>query len=71
MDTRTKKKEKPRGIGFLVHTIRALHLPWLWIVLGLGVNLYLNHLMLDLPDTTADLLQGQFTGGALTRAILF
>lgn len=71
MDTRTKKKEKPQGIGFLVRTIRALHLPWLWIVLGLGVNLYLNHLMLDLPDTTADLLQGQFTGGALTRAILF
>lgn len=71
MDTQIKKREKPQGIRSLVRTIRGLRLPWLWIVLGLGVNLALNQLMLDLPDTTADLLQGQFTGGALTRAILF
>ena len=71
MDTQTKRKEKPQGIRSLVRTIRGLRLPWLWIALGLGLNLYLNHLMLDLPDATADLLQGQFSGGALTRAILF
>ncbi len=71
MDTQIKKREKPQGIRSLIRTIRGLRLPWLWIVLGLGVNLALNQLMLDLPDTTADLLQGQFTGGALTRAILF
>ena len=71
MDTQTKNKEKPQGMRSLVRTIRGLRLPWLWIALGLGLNLYLNHLMLDLPDATADLLQGHFTGGALTRAILF
>ena len=71
MDTQKREKAKPKGLKSLLHTIRDLRLPWLWIALGLGLNLILNQLMLDLPDTTADLLGGQLSGGALTRAILY
>lgn len=69
MDTQTK--EKAHGWRALMRTIKNLRLPWLWIITGLALNLALNTLLLRLPDTTADLLGGQLSGGALARAITF
>ena len=67
----TQKKAKPGSWRSLFRTIRKLKLSWLWIAIALVLNLVLNDLMLDLPDTTADLLGGQLTGAALTKAILY
>ena len=39
--------------------------------MGLGLNLILNNLLLDLPDLTANLMSGQISGKSLTEAILF
>lgn len=64
-------KSKNGSWRALLRTIRRLRLPWVWIVVGLSLKLVLNDLMLDLPDTTADLLGGQLTGAALTKAILY
>ena len=65
--------EKPGRDGWkaLFRTLEELKLPWGWIIIGLSINLLLNQLMLDLPDTTADLMSGQLTGSALTKAILY
>ena len=65
--------EKPRSGSWkaLFGTIKRLRLPWLWIVIGLGLNLVLNSLLLKLPNTTADLLSGQLTGSAYTQAISY
>ena len=71
METQTIKRRKAGGWKDLFHTIRALRLPWIWIIVGLGLNLWLNNMLLKLPDTTADLLSGDFSGGALTKAILY
>ena len=71
METQENKKPKRDGWAALFRTIRNLRLPWAWIVVGLTLNLGLNHLLLDLPDTTADLMSGQITGSALTKAILY
>lgn len=71
METQTIKPRKAGGWKDLFHTIRALRLPWIWIIVGLGLNLGMNNMLLDLPDTTADLLSGDFSGGALTKAVLY
>lgn len=39
--------------------------------IGLGLNLGVNQLLLQLPDTTADLLGGNLGAAALTKAILY
>ncbi len=68
-----KPKEKPAGSGWkpFIRTVKALRLPWLWIILGLGLNLYLSNLMLKMPDTTAALLGGDLSGQALWQAVRF
>ena len=71
MDTQRSVKPKRDDWGALFRTISKLKLPWLWIVVGLSLNLILNHLLLKLPDTTADLMGGQLDGRALTDAILY
>ena len=71
METQTSVKPKRDDWGALVWTIKKLRLPWVWIIVGLSLNLILNHLLLKLPDTTADLLGGELTGQALTKAILY
>lgn len=71
MDTQTKEKTKRDNWGALFRTLGKLHLPWVWIIIGLSINLILNNLMLDLPDMTADLMSGKVTGAALTKAIMF
>lgn len=71
MDTQTKKKKKRDSWRPLFRTIRRLRLPWGWLVAGLSVNLILNHLLLKLPDTTADLLGGELSGKAMTSAIMY
>ena len=71
MDTQEKVRKKPDGWKALFRTIGALHLPWLWIAVGLGLNLVLNNLLLELPDTTADLLGGQLDSASVTKAILY
>ncbi len=65
------KKKKRDDWGELLRTIRKLHLPWGWIVVGLSLNLLLSELMLKLPSTTADLMSGNISGAALTKAILY
>lgn len=71
MDIETNEKMTRDGFKALFRTIGKLHLPWFWIMVGLVLNLILNDMMLDLPDTTADLMSGQLTGSALTKAILY
>ena len=71
MDTQVKKKPKRDDWAALFRTLKKLKLPWLWIVVGLGLNLILNNLLLDLPDLTANLMSGQISGKSLTEAILF
>ena len=66
-----KKQRKTDGWKPFFRTIKNLHLPWGWILIGLSINLALNQLLLDLPDTTANLMSGELTGSALTKAILY
>ena len=71
MDTQKSARPKRDDWGALFRTISKLKLPWLWIIVGLSLNLILNHLLLKLPDTTADLMGGQLNGRTLTDAILY
>lgn len=71
METQENKKPGRDGWAALFRTIRNLRLPWVWIAVGLTLNLGLNHLLLDLPNTTAELMSGQVTGSALLKAILY
>ena len=71
METQTSVKPKRDDWGALFRTIKKLKLPWIWIIVGLSLNLILNNLLLKLPDTTADLLSGQLSSQALMGAILY
>ena len=71
MDTQEKVRRKQGSWKALFRTIRDLRLPWVWIIVGLGLNLGLNHLLLQLPDTTADLLGGNLSSAALTKAMIY
>lgn len=64
-------KDNNRKWRSLFRTIKNLHLPWIWVALGLFLNLGLSHLLLKLPDTTADLMSGELTGSALWNAVLY
>jgi ATP-binding cassette, subfamily B, bacterial AbcA/BmrA len=67
-----RKKEKKRdNWGELFRTIRKLRLPWVWIIVGLGLNLILSNLMLELPTTTSELMSGNITGAELTKSIVY
>lgn len=65
------KRKDPRSWRALFATIGALRLPWLWILLGLALNLAANTFLLRLPDTTAELTSGNISAGALVKAIWF
>lgn len=67
------KHDAPQQRGFraLLRTIGRLHLPWVWIAIALALNLALNTLLLELPDTTADLMSGTLDSAAVTKAILY
>lgn len=71
MDTQEKVRQKRGSWKALFRTIHDLRLPWVWIIVGLGLNLGVNQLLLQLPDTTADLLGGNLGAAALTKAILY
>lgn len=71
MHNAKKKQKKTDGWKPFFRTIKNLRLPWIWILVGLSINLALNNLLLELPDTTANLMSGELTGGALTKAIMY
>ena len=71
MKKRPKEKKQRDSWGPLFRTIKNLKLPWIWIIVGLSLNLILNNLLLKVPDMTADLVSGKITGAALTKAIMF
>lgn len=71
METQTNGKPERDDWKALFRTLKNLHLPWGWIIVGLSINMFLNNLLLDMPDTTADLMSGQLTGSALTKAVLY
>lgn len=71
MKKQSEEKQELYGWKSLLQTIKNLHLPWLWIIFGLCVNLVANNLLLKLPNTTADLISGQLTGKAISKAILY
>ncbi len=71
MKKKVKEKSNLYGWKPLFKTIRDLRLPWLWIIFGLALNLVANDLLLDLPDTTADLLGGQLDSTSLMSAVMF
>lgn len=71
MDTQGNEKRNLAGWKPFFRTIKSLHLPWIWILFGLSLNLILNSLTLEIPDMTADLLGGNLTGAALTSAVLY
>ena len=59
------------GWRALFRTLGRLRLPWLWIIVGLSVNILLNTFLLKLPNLTADLLSGNLSGTTTTKAIWF
>ena len=75
MKSKTKEKPKTKQSAdswkALFRTMKNLRLPWGWIAVALALNLALNQLMLDLPDTTASLLGGELSGSALMGAIWY
>lgn len=71
MHNAKKKQKRTDGWKPFFRTIKNLRLPWIWILIGLSINLALNNLLLELPDTTANLMSGELTGGALTKAIMY
>ena len=71
MDTQTNAKSQRDNWSAWFRTIKKLRLPWLWIIVGLALNLGLNNLLLKLPDMTADLVSGKITGPAVGHAILY
>ncbi len=71
MKNRPKEKTKTDSWRALFRTIGKLKLPWIWIIVAVALNIVLNDLLLDLPDMTADLLNGNLEGAALTKAIMF
>ena len=71
MDTQKREKSQHDDWSAWFRTIKKLRLPWLWIIVGLALNLILNNLLLKLPDLTADLVSGKITGPAVGQAILY
>lgn len=71
MKKKVKEKQNYGGWKPLFRTINDLRLPWLWIILGLIINLTFNDLLLDLPNTTADLLSGQLSASTVSKAVLY
>ncbi len=55
----------------LFKTIKDLRLPWLWIIFGLALNLVANYYLLELPDTTADLVAGNLDATSVMKAVMF
>lgn len=68
-----RPQEKQLGNSWLAlfRTIPALRLPWLWIAVGLILNLSVSHLYLQLPDTTTELLNGDLSGQAIMKAVSY
>lgn len=71
MKNKAEEKKKSFGWKELFGTIKRLKLPWGWIVVGLALNLVVNDLLLDLPDTTASLVSGDLSGGAIASAVWY
>lgn len=71
MNVKTNSKPKADGWKALFGTLHRLRLPWLWIVSGLALNIILNDLMLDLPDTTAELTGGNLSGTTFAKVVGF
>ena len=69
----TNVNARPQRDGWkaLLRTLGKLRLPWLWIIVGLSVNILLNTFLLKLPNLTADLLSGNLSGTTTTKAIWF
>ena len=55
----------------LFSTLKKLHLPWVWILVAMALNLTLNTMLLNLPDTTASLLSGDLSSGAIMEAVVY
>lgn len=53
------------------HVLRRSKLPWLWILIAFGVNLYYNELLLKIPLTTAALFGGELSEKALGDAVWY
>lgn len=69
-----KQKKEKNALGnwkTLFGTVKRLKLPWVWIIIGLTLNLTSNDILLKIPDTTADLLSGNLTSEAVIKAITY
>lgn len=71
MAKRVKEKHLGESWGALLRTVRDLRLPWFWIVLSLTLNLTETTLLLKLPVTTSNLLNGDISASAVTEAIVY
>ncbi len=71
MEAQLAEEMKPAGWRALFRTIKNLRLPWVWIVIGLAINLVLSEVALKIPDTTVDLMSGQLNGSALATAVIY
>lgn len=58
-------------MGQFFTVLRKAHIPWLWAVISLLVNLGANAMMLKLPVLTAGLMAGDLSSQALRDNILF
>ncbi len=66
-----KAKQSSATWKSLFSTLKKLHLPWLWILVAMVLNLTLNTMLLNLPNTTADLLSGELSSDAITEAVVY
>lgn len=71
MAKRVKEKHLGESWGALLRTVRDLRLPWFWIALSLALNLTETTLLLKLPVTTSNLLNGDISASAVTEAIIY
>ncbi len=51
--------------------LKRSDLPWLWIAIAFGVNLFYNELLVRLPTTTAALFGGDLSSAALRDAVVY
>ncbi len=70
---KTPTKEKKGTWKSFFRSVRAVRLSWawLWMAVALVFNIWLNDLYLDLPDMTASLMGGDYSGSALADAVLY
>ncbi len=66
-----KEKQNSKSWKSLFSTLKKLHLPWLWVIGAMVLNIGFNTMLLNLPATTASLLSGDLSASAIGEAVVY